>query len=134
MRNVLETPRASITTGACIGRSITLAAPMLAFGCAITRRDIYARCAQRGIERVREPDSVVLELPSASTLFSAYNALLDQAAALEGLEALVLVHQDAEIVSEDFCAQARRALADPQVGVAGCAGAIGVHSIAWWEG
>ena len=28
----------------------------------------------------------------------------------------------------------REALADPEVAVAGCAGAIGVRSLAWWEG
>ena len=34
----------------------------------------------------------------------------------------------------DFCRQAREALSDPNVGVVGCVGAIGVTSIAWWEG
>jgi hypothetical protein len=67
-------------------------------------------------------------------VFASYNALLDLAATREDLEALVLVHQDAEIVDADFCAKAREALADPVVGVVGCVGAIGVRSIAWWEG
>jgi Glycosyltransferase like family len=106
---------------------------MLAFGCAITRPEVYARCAQPGIARVREPDSAVLELQSGGTLFAAYNALLEQARGLEDLEALVLLHQDTEIVSEDFCEQVRATLADPDVGLAGCAGAVGVSSIAWWE-
>ena len=34
----------------------------------------------------------------------------------------------------DFCAKVREALRDPDVGVVGCVGAIGVRSIAWWEG
>jgi hypothetical protein len=46
----------------------------------------------------------------------------------------VLVHQDAEISDAALCAKAREALADPAVGVVGCVGAIGVRSIAWWEG
>ena len=46
----------------------------------------------------------------------------------------MLVHQDAEIVDADFCARVRRALADPDVAIVGCVGAIGVRSIAWWEG
>jgi hypothetical protein len=37
-------------------------------------------------------------------------------------------------VDPDFCAKVRRALADPDVGVVGCVGAIGVRTIAWWEG
>ncbi|MGH2872036.1 MAG: glycosyltransferase, partial [Solirubrobacteraceae bacterium] len=47
---------------------------------------------------------------------------------------LVLVHQDAELVDEDFCRRIRPWLADPSVGVIGSVGAIGVRSIAWWEG
>ena len=50
------------------------------------------------------------------------------------LEALVLVHQDTEIVDADFCDRVRAALADDTVGVVGCVGAVGVRSIAWWEG
>ena len=107
---------------------------MIAFGSAITKRDVYDRCARPGIARVAEPDSVVLDLDSIGSIFASYNAVLERAATLPDLEALVLLHQDTEIVSADFCAQARRALADPEVGLAGCAGAIGVRSIAWWEG
>ena len=32
------------------------------------------------------------------------------------------------------CAKLRETLKDPDVGVVGCVGAIGVRSIAWWEG
>jgi hypothetical protein len=60
--------------------------------------------------------------------------ILDAAAELDDLEALVLVHQDAEIVDADFAHKLRRALRDPDVGVVGCVGAVGVRSIAWWEG
>ncbi len=61
-----------------------------------------------GIRRAAEPDSEILDLRSAGTIFESYNALLDEAAALDDLEALVLVHQDAEIVDPDFCAQGTR--------------------------
>jgi hypothetical protein len=107
---------------------------MIAFGSAITKPEVFERCARRGIARVAEPDSVVVDLPSVGSIFASYNAVLERAGELEDLEALVLLHQDAEIVSEDFCAVVRETLADPDVGVAGCAGAIGVRSIAWWEG
>jgi hypothetical protein len=107
---------------------------MIAFGSAITSPEIYARCAKVGIRLAAEPDSDVYALPSIGSIFQSYNALLDRAARLEDLEALVLVHQDTEIVSPDFCRHVRQALADPDVGVVGCVGAIGVRSIAWWEG
>ena len=107
---------------------------MIAFGAAITKPEVYARCAEPGIRRAAEPGSPVLSRPAAGTIAESYNALLDEAAALEGLEALVLVHQDTELADDDFCAVARRALADPAVGLVGCVGAVDVRSIAWWEG
>jgi hypothetical protein len=107
---------------------------MIAFGCPITRPEVYRLNAERGIRRVAESDSEVFALPSQGSLFHNLNLLLARAAPREDLEALVLVHQDAELIDPDFCARLRRALADPQVGVVGCVGAIGVRSIAWWEG
>jgi Glycosyltransferase like family len=160
---------------------------MIAFGCPITKPDVYRLCAERGIRRVAEPGSEVYALDSAGSIFQSYNRILDTAAAREDLEALVLVHQDTviddgpgirgtddavsglgrvrvlgldEIDSEravqarrreaivlppaaietngrepaGFCQKVRRALNDPEVGVVGCVGAIGVRSIAWWEG
>ena len=107
---------------------------MITFGSAITKPDVYRRFAEVGILRAAEPDSKVIALPSIGSIFTSYNAILDQAAAFADLEALVLVHQDAEIVDPDFCARARRPLSDPGVGAIGCVGAIDVRSIAWWEG
>ncbi len=72
-------------------------------------------------------------MPSVGSIFASYNALLEQFAARDDLDALVLVHQDAEIVDADFCQTIRRALEDPDVGLVGCVGAVGVRSIAWWE-
>jgi hypothetical protein len=107
---------------------------MIAFGSSITSPDDYRRCAERGFRLVAEPDSDVFAQPSKGSIFHNYNLILERAAQLDGLEALVLVHQDAEIVDPDFCRKLRRALGDPHVGVVGCVGAIGVRSIAWWEG
>ena len=107
---------------------------MIAFGCAITNPKIYERCAEPGIRFAAEPDSEILAYGAAGSIFRSYNLLLDQAAELEGLEALVLLHQDAEIVDPEFCAKVRAALRDPDVALVGCAGAIGVRNIAWWQG
>lgn len=109
-------------------------APMILFGTAVTDLETYDRCAAPGIRLAAEPDSEVVAHQSAGSLFRNYNLLLDQAAAREDLEALVLVHQDAEIVDPDFCAKIRQALSDPEVAIVGCAGAVGVRGIAWWEG
>jgi hypothetical protein len=106
---------------------------MIAFGSSVTEPDVYRQCAEVGIRRAAEPDSEIRAMPSIGPIFRSYNALLDAFSGREDLEALVLVHQDAEIVDPDFCAIIRDALSDPKVGVVGCVGAIGVRSIAWWE-
>jgi hypothetical protein len=107
---------------------------MIAFGCSITKPDVYARCAEGGLRRAAEPNSQIFAERSVGTLFESYNRLMDEAAGLDGLEALVLLHQDTELVDANFCNKVREGLRDPQVGVLGCVGAIGVRSIAWWEG
>ncbi|HLY49135.1 MAG TPA: glycosyltransferase [Solirubrobacteraceae bacterium] len=107
---------------------------MIAFGCSITDDVLYARCAEPGIRRAAEPDSEIIANSAAGSIFRSYNLIMEQAARHEDLEALVLVHQDAEIADPDFARKVRDALADPNVGVVGCVGAIDVRSIAWWEG
>jgi Glycosyltransferase like family len=106
---------------------------MIAFGSAITRPETYRACAEPGIRLAAEPGAPVYDLPATGSIFRSYNAVLDRATALDELEALVLVHQDARIMSPDLCSTVRATLADPEVGVIGCAGAIGVRNIAWWE-
>jgi hypothetical protein len=107
---------------------------MIAFGCSITSPEAYRRYAEPGIRLASEPDSEVYPFAAAGSIFRSYNLLLDTAMARDDLEALVLVHQDAEITDPTLCQKVRGALSDPDVGVVGCVGAIGVRSIAWWEG
>jgi hypothetical protein len=107
---------------------------MIVFASSITDPEVYDNCARRGIRVAAEPDSEVVAHAAAGTIFRSYNLIMDTVAEREDLEALVLLHQDAEIVEPDFCAKVRDALSDPDVGVVGCVGAIGVRSIAWWEG
>jgi hypothetical protein len=107
---------------------------VILFGSAITDPDAYRKHAEPGIKLAAEPDSEIIANAPGGSLFRAYNLMLDMAAKYEDLDALVLVHQDAELIDPDFSAKLREALADPDVGVVGCVGAIGVRSIAWWEG
>jgi glycosyl transferase family 2 len=107
---------------------------MFVYGTAITDVEAYDRFAAPGIRRVSEPDSKILAHQTTGSLFRNYNLMLDLAGKEPDLEALVLVHQDAELVDESFCSTIRETLADPDVAIVGCVGAIGVRSIAWWEG
>ena len=107
---------------------------MIAFACPVTNGKTYLRFAEPGIELAKEPDSEVHAYQSATSIFRTYNLFLDLAKKRDGLEALVLLHQDAEIVDPDFCAKVRTAMEDPEVAIVGCAGALGVRNISWWEG
>lgn len=107
---------------------------MIVFASSITDPDVYRRCAEPGIRLAAEPDSEVIANAAAGSLFRSYNLILDSVAGRDDVEAVVLLHQDAEIADPEFAAKLRRALAGPDVGVVGCVGAIGVRSIAWWEG
>lgn len=107
---------------------------MIAFGCSIVAPHIYDLYAGPGIERAREPDSAVLAHAASASIARTCNLLLDQAAKLKGLEALVVVHQDAELLDGDLCGRLRAVFADPDVAIAGAVGAVGVDSIAWWDG
>ena len=72
----------------------------------------------RPLAAVRRSASAVRPSPTRwcsrsrpGSLFKSYNHLLDLAAERDDLEALVLVHQDAEIVDATFARKAREALA-----------------------
>jgi hypothetical protein len=107
---------------------------VIVFASAIREPDAYAEHAQPGIARAAERDSEVHAFASLGSACRSYNLLLDRTAQREGLEALVLVGEDIEIADDAFCAKVREALADPDVGLAGCVGATGVEGAAWWEG
>ncbi len=108
---------------------------MIAIGSAITSPEKYEKYALPGIELARqnEPDVETLSFASSGTLFRSYNLILDEAAKRD-LEFLVLIHQDAQITDPGFFAKIREEFKDPDTALVGCAGAVGVRGIAWWEG
>ena len=94
---------------------------MLAFGTAVSDRATYEEVALPAIRRVAEPDSAVLAR-SGRLLHDAYNEIMDEAAAMPGLEALILLHQDLELRDGDLPRRVRRAFADPRAGLLGALG------------
>lgn len=109
---------------------------MILYASAVTDPELFERCAEAGFERARaaDPNSELIAFASAGSIFRNYNLIIDQVRDRDGLEALVLIHQDAEIVDPQFAAKVRAALQKPDVAIVGCAGALDVRSIAWWEG
>lgn len=107
---------------------------MIAFATAVGDEEAHRRYAEPGIRAVAERDSVVLADAAVASMARTANLLLDDAARLDGLEALVLVHTHAQLTDPGVLGKLRAALADPDVAVVGAAGARGVRSLAWWEG
>ncbi len=108
---------------------------MIGFAACVADSEKLARCAAPGLRRAMEPDSAFAELTAAGgSIHEAYDEALEHFSAVEDLEALVLLHEDLELLDTDFCQRVRSVLADPAVAVAGPIGARGVRSLAWWEG
>lgn len=107
---------------------------MIAFASCVGSEQKYRRYALPGLRRACEPDSMIAQAISDRSIFEAYNEVLDAFAPRADLEALVLLHEDVEIVDSAFCARLRTCFADASVAVVGAAGARAVTSLAWWEG
>lgn len=96
---------------------------MIAFATAVTDRTTYEEVALPGIRRVAEPDSPILTRDGYDSIQQPYNEMMDEAARLPGLEALVLLHQDLELIDRDLPGRVRRVFEDPRVGLLGALGA-----------
>jgi GT2 family glycosyltransferase len=96
---------------------------MIVFGCAVTDREKFDSIAMRGIRRVAEPDSVIVTCDDRESIQEPYNEIMDAAGSRQDLEALVLVHQDLELLDDSLLRRARPLLAQPGVGVVGLFGA-----------
>jgi 2-polyprenyl-3-methyl-5-hydroxy-6-metoxy-1,4-benzoquinol methylase len=107
---------------------------MFAFASVIGSEEKFRLCAAPGIGRVSEADAVVAEYTEATSMCSAYNEVLDAFAQRDDLEAMVLLHEDTEILDPEFCAKVRRRLAEEDVAVLGVVGARDVRSLEWWNG
>jgi hypothetical protein len=107
---------------------------VIAFAACVASPEKFAAFAAPGLRRVMEPDSALAELTTDTSIHEAYNEALEYFAGIEGLEALVLLHEDTELLDADFCDRVREAFADPAVAMVGAIGARGVQGLAWWEG
>jgi GT2 family glycosyltransferase len=107
---------------------------VIAFAACVASPDVFAARALPGLRRVAEPGYAFAELSTTTSILEAYNEALEHFATVDELEALVLLHEDTELLDPEFCSLVRAALADPAVAVVGAVGARDVRSLAWWEG
>jgi len=106
---------------------------VITFGICIGTEDKFQQFAAPSVGRYGEEDSIVLESRENTSIFTAYNEMLDVVRDWEDLEALVLMHEDVELRDPSFCAAVRRLAGDPEIAVIGVVGARGVDRLAWWE-
>jgi hypothetical protein len=105
---------------------------MLAFATVVRSVDRYRACALSGIARVAEPDALVVEAtPEDGRLLTGRNEALAGLAGHAGLEALVLLDEDVELLDVGFCARIRARLSDPAVAVVGSAQAPAARALGW---
>jgi len=86
------------------------------------------------LERALDPTDVVLSSTGdARGIAAVYNDFVRAARGRPDCEALVLLHDDIEVIDRNFRAKVLAATAEDSVGVAGTIGGAGLRSIAWWE-
>jgi hypothetical protein len=106
---------------------------MIVFGTAISDEETYERVAQPGIRRASEHDSLVMTRKGHDSIQSPYNEMLEEAASLPDLEALVLLHQDLELTDDSLPERSRRLMRDGRVGLIGALGGKGSRLHLWTE-
>jgi hypothetical protein len=108
---------------------------MFVFATCVGSPDKHERYARPGLRRAAELDSLVVETSTDTSLHEAYNEVLDAVSEIPDVEALVLLHEDTEILDASFCDRVRRCLAEePEAAIVGVVGARGVTGLSWWEG
>jgi hypothetical protein len=106
---------------------------MIVFGSAVTDRAEFESVALPGINRAAGSNPVVLTRYGHDSIQEPYNEILDEAAGYEGLEALVLLHQDLELLDDSLPRRVRSLLDEPRVGVIGGYGGRRVPLHFWTE-
>lgn len=104
---------------------------MIAFGVAVSDRGKLERFALPGIDRAAECDSALLLREGHDSIQQPYNEMIEEAATLHEVEALVLLHQDLELTDASLARRLRRVLRDPRVGAVGALGWRGPDPHFW---
>lgn len=107
---------------------------MIIFGVCIGEKQRYESVALPRLEGLVEASSRVLTSFDHASIASAYNDFLQHCRELDDVEALILVHEDVELLDPAFLSKVRRRLAEPDIAVIGVVGAKRTGSLAWWNG
>ncbi len=107
---------------------------MIIFGCCVpTARVRYDQVAGPAIDKIAVPDDLILVEDGSEGIAIAYNRIIDRARLEPECQALVLLHDDLEIVDSNFRAKLLGSLRETDVGLVGVIGGARLSSLAWWE-
>lgn len=106
---------------------------MIAVGCCIGPGNRFSRIAGPALRRVLDPEDALHTITDASGICAAYNSVLEQAWAEGECRAVVLVHDDLELL-DGARAVVAEAAAEPGVGLIGIAGGRDLAWGKWWSG
>lgn len=107
---------------------------MITYGICVGSKEKYLRVASRSMARCLETDNLVVEVFDSTSIFEAYNYILDSCKDREDLEALVLIHEDVELRDDTLPGTVRKLFADESIAIAGVIGGSNIPGLAWWEG
>jgi hypothetical protein len=108
---------------------------VIAFAVCVADPAKLAACAAPGLRRAMRPGDELAQLTAdRGSLAAAYDEALEHFAGRDDLEALVLLHEDTELLTTDAGDRLRAALAPGDVAVTGPVGSRGARTLAWWEG
>jgi hypothetical protein len=105
---------------------------MFAYGVCVGSEAKYRAYAHAGI-RASSPESPLLERRGQTSIFVAYNSILDEARGLPSLDGLVLVHDDTEIRDPDIESKLADLFTNTEAVIAGVIGGRGARSIQWGQ-
>lgn len=104
---------------------------MLAYGCCVGTSGKFESGLLPSLLR-SSPSAPVIALRNQKSIFDAYNSIMDEAAGIDGLEGLVLVHDDVIFRDGDTGENLRAALKGAAVGLVGAVGGLGQQELSWW--
>lgn len=103
---------------------------MLVVGICVGSEQKLERYALEGIRQHLRGSHVLLRRGQTS-IFEAYNSMLEEYGTIKDAEGLLLIHEDTEMRDPNAATKLKTALADPAVGVVGLIGGKGVRSVRW---
>lgn len=107
---------------------------MIVYGACVANEAKY-QASKAAILEHCGPSSRLLRTSSNRSIAEAYNELIRQVREQDDVEALVLLHEDVEILEDRFENKLRDLITSrPDVGVIGAIGGRNVTSLKWWQG